>query len=194
MCTIIWKGSDLTSDDVIVDTVNEMTNTPAQRKQLALELLQIGLFADPDTGRITRETRSKLMEIFQLGNWEAAVDIDEMHTIRAQREALDFEGGINPTIMELDDHTLHVSEHTKYVLSAEFRKLVERDEDAARRWLDHIQRHKDISVQRAMEMAGAGNVNASQAASIADAGNSPSDALDIMASRQGAQGGNPNLK
>lgn len=194
VCTIIWKGSDLTSDDVIVDTDNEMTNTPAQRKQLALELLQIGLFADPDTGRITRETRSKLMEIFQLGNWEAAVDIDEMHTIRAQREALDFEGGIAPNVMELDDHALHVSEHTKYALSAEFRKLVEHDEDAARRWLDHIQQHKEISVKRAMEMAGSGDVNGSQAASLADAGNSPSDALDIMASQQGAQGGNPNLK
>jgi len=193
VCTIIWKNSDLTSDDVIVDTDNEMTNTPAQRKQLTLELLQIGLFADPDTGRITRETRAKLMEIFQLGNWESAVDIDELHTIRAQRESLEFEGGMTPKIMELDNHSIHTSEHTKYALSAEFRKLCDDAPEKCRIWLDHIQKHKDIAVKRAMEMAGAGDVNGSSAAMFADAGNTPADALQMMSSQQGAQGGNPNL-
>lgn len=193
VCTIIWKNSDLTSDDVIADTDNEMTNTPAQRKQLALELLQIGLFADPDTGRMTRETRSKLMEVFQLGNWDTAIDIDELHSIRAQREALDFEGEKPPKIMELDNHTTHVSEHTKFALSAEFRKITDADPEKAKLWLKHIQQHKDIQIKRAMEMAGAGDVNAAHAGMLADAGNSPSDALNIMSSQQGAQGGNPNL-
>lgn len=192
--TIMWRNSDLSSDDVIVDTDNEMTNTPAQRKQLALELLQIGLFADPDTGRITRETRAKLLEIFQLGNWESAIDIDEMHSIRAQREALEFEGGTAPKISELDNHSLHTSEHIKFALSAEFRKISDTDEQKARMWLDHIQKHKDIAVQRAMEMAGAGDVNAGHAASLVDAGNTPADALQMMSQQQGAQGGNPNLK
>lgn len=192
--TIIWKNSDLSSDDVIVDTDNEMTNTPAQRKQLALELLQIGLFADPDTGRITRETRAKLLEVFQLGNWESAIDIDELHSVRAQREALEFEGGGVPKISELDNHSMHTNEHIKYALSAEFRKLTEHDEEKARMWLNHIQAHKDIAVQRAMEMAGAGDVNAGHAASLVDAGNTPSDALQMMSQQQGAQGGNPNLK
>lgn len=193
VCTIIWKNSDLTSDDVIVDTDNEMTNTPAQRKQLALELLQIGLFADPDTGRMTRETRAKLMEVFQLGNWDSAIDIDELHSIRAQREALDFEGGRMPIVMEMDNHALHMTEHTKYALSAEFREVHDRDPEAAGRWLRHIQQHKDINVRRAMEMAGAGDVNGSQAASVAAEGTTPADALSIMSSQQGAQGGNPNL-
>lgn len=191
--TIIWKNSDLTSDDVIIDTDNEMTNTPAQRKQLALELLQIGLFADPDTGRLTRENRAKLMEIFQLGNWEAAIDIDEMHSIRAQREALEFEGGATPTTMELDNHTLHMNEHTKYALGAEFRKIAESDPEKARMWLDHIQKHKDIAVQRAMDMAGVGDVNSAHAAMLADSGNTPADSAQMMSQQQGARGGNPNL-
>ena len=61
-------------------------------------------------------------------------------------------------------------------------------------WLDHIQKHKDIAVQRAMEMAGAGDVNAGHAASLVEAGNAPADALQMMSMQQGAQGGNPNLK
>ena len=194
VCNIIWKNNDLTSDDVIVDTDNEMTNTPAQRKQLALELLQMGFFADPDTGAITREARLKLMEVFQLGNWESAIDIDELHVIRAQRESLDFQGGTVPKVMELDNHTMHTSEHTKFALSAEFRKMATENEDFAKLWLEHIQRHKDIAVERAMQMAGGGGVNATHAGSIADAGSSPADALSIMSKQQGSTGGNPNLK
>lgn len=98
-----------------------------------------------------------------------------------------------PMCMELDNHALHLTEHTKYALSAEFREVAARDPDAAKRWLAHIQKHKDINVQRAMQMAGAGDTNVSQAGSIAAEGATPSDALSIMSSQQGAQGGNPNL-
>ena len=191
--TIIWKGSDLTSDDVIVDTDNEMTNTPAQRKQLALELLQIGLFADPDTGRMTRETRAKLMEVFQLGNWDSAIDIDELHSIKAQREALDLEAGTIPKIMDLDNHTLHTAEHIKYALSADFRKIAEREPELAKAWLAHIEDHKEINVRMAMALAGQGDSKSAHVASLVTDGNAPSEAMQIASSQDGATGGNPNL-
>lgn len=187
VASIVWKGSDLTSDDVIVDTDNEMTNTPAQRKQLALELLQVGLFTDPETGRMTRETRAKLMEVFQLGSWESAIDIEELHSVRAQREAFEFEAGTLPTIMELDNHSMHISEHTKYALGADFRQLNERDPDMARGWLEHIAHHKDIAVRQAMELAGQGD--GGQAASNVLDGATPSEAASLASAQQGAVGG-----
>lgn len=186
--SIVWKGSDLTSDDVIVDTDNEMTNTPAQRKQLALELLQIGLFADPDTGKMTRETRAKLLEIFQLGNWESAIDIEELHSVRAERESFEFESGKPPEIMHLDNHTLHASAHTKYALSADFRKLMDTDPDRAKVWLDHIAKHKDIAVKRALELAGQGD--GGQVTGNVEAGASPEEAATMASMQQGAIGGN----
>lgn len=184
---IVWKGSDLTSDDVIVDTDNEMTNTPAQRKQLTLELLQIGLFSDPDTGKITRETRAKLMDIFQLGNWESAIDIDELHSVRAEREAFEFEAGKPPKVMQLDNHTLHTSSHIKYALSADFRNLMDTDPDRAKVWLDHIDQHKEISVKRALELAGQGD--GGQVTGNVDAGASPEEAAMMASAQQGAMGG-----
>lgn len=185
--SMIWKGSDLTSDDVIVDTDNEMTNTPAQRKQLALELLQVGLFSDPDTGKMTRETRAKLLEIFQLGNWESTIDIEELHSVRAQREAFEFESGTPPTLMQLDNHTLHSSEHIKFALSAEFRKIADEDPDKAKLWLDHIEQHKELAVKRAMELAGQGD---GQVAQNVEAGAAPAEAAAIASMQQGAVGGN----
>lgn len=186
--SMIWKGSDLTSDDVIVDTDNEMTNTPAQRKQLALELLQVGLFTDPDTGKMTRETRAKLLEIFELGNWESTIDIEELHSVRAQREAFEFEGGKLPQIMELDNHTLHISEHTKYALSAEFRHQIDLDPDKANVWFEHIAQHKEISVKRAMELAGQGD--GGQVTSNLDQGADPAEAAMMASMQQGSIGGN----
>lgn len=190
--TIYWKCNDITSDDVIVDTDNEMTNTPAQRKQLALELLQIGLFSDPDTGRMTRETRAKLMEVFELGNWDTIIDIDELHQNRAQREAQEFEGGIIPTVMELDDHSLHLSEHTKFALGATFRKINNTDPKLAKAWLLHIQKHRDISVERAKILAGQG-IPSTEAAMLADQGANPAEAASMASSAVGSMGGNPNL-
>lgn len=155
VATLIWQGSDITSDDVHVDTDNEMTNTPAQRKQMALDLINTGMFNDPDTGAMTRETRGKLMEVFQLGNWESATDMDELHEMRAQRESLELEKRTLPKIMALDDHALHIKEHTRYALSAEFRRLQERRPEMAVAMLAHIDGHKQLAVEQAMAMQGA---------------------------------------
>lgn len=153
--TVIWMASEITSDDVVVDTDNEMTNTPAQRKQLALELIQTGMFNDPDTQQMTRETRAKLMEVFKLGNWEHTIDMDDLHSARARREQMELERHKLPRIMELDNHSLHVQEHIKYALSAEFRRLSDRMPDMAQAMLAHIDGHKQLAVQQAMQLSGA---------------------------------------
>lgn len=154
--SLIWSAHDITSDDVVVDTDNEMTNTPAQRKQLAMELINAGMFIDPDTGRMTRETRAKLMELFQLGNWENAIDLDELHQVRAQREQLQLEREQPPQLMTLDNHALHIAEHTKYALSAEYRKLAGMRPALATALLEHIEQHKAQAVEQAMALSGQG--------------------------------------
>lgn len=180
----MWRGSDITSDDVVVDTDNEMTNTPAQRKQLALELLQVGLFTDPESGRMTRETRAKLMEVFELGNWESAIDIDELHSVRAQREAIDIELGKLPQVMELDNHTTHISEHIKYALGAEFRHLQEVKKELAQAWLAHLEQHKQIAVEHAMALSGQGG------AEMASAGMGQEEAMNMAVVQEGSIGAN----
>lgn len=152
----IWSASDITSDDVVVDTENEMTDTPAQRKQLTLELLQAGLFNDPDTGTMTRETRAHLLEIFRLGNTEAVADLDDLHNAEARRENYHILRGEVPEIEEYDNHTLHMAEHVKFVLSAEFRKLQKKDPESATAFLAHIAKHKEIAVSDSMALQGQG--------------------------------------
>jgi hypothetical protein len=83
-----WNKDQLTSDDVVPMTDDDLSQTPAQRKQQAMDIFQAGLFNDPDTGRIDRATRAKILEIFNYGNWEDANNIDQLHINRAMKENL----------------------------------------------------------------------------------------------------------
>ena len=43
---------------------------------------------------------------------------------------------------EYDDHALHITEHTRFLLSAEIRKLGEKGEAMKKRYVEHIALHK----------------------------------------------------
>ena len=142
---LMWKREQLTSDDVTVDTDDDLNNTPAQRRQLTLELMRAGLFIDPDTQKMTRESRAKLMEIFRLGSWEELTGTDELHRGRAQREQGELMRGKIPEIQALDDHGLHLAEHTRFSLSAEFRRLQKERPEMAKALMMHAEGHRTLT-------------------------------------------------
>lgn len=152
--TLVWRREELTCDDVTVDTDNELNSTPAQRRQLTLELMRAGLFHDPDTGRLTRESRAHLMEIFRLGSWEQLADVDELHRNRAQLEQEELAKGIVPRIRSLDDHELHLSEHTRFALSAEFRRMEREAPALAKALLMHTEGHRAMKEDGAQKREG----------------------------------------
>ena len=145
MALLIWSGGDLSSDDIAVDTDAELSSTPAQRRQLALELLRAGLFQDPDTHQLSRENRARLMEIFQFGHWESLTAVDELHRTRACREQLELLGGTVPALMSVDNHALHIFEHTRFALGAEFRRLQQEQPALAQALIMHIEGHRALA-------------------------------------------------
>ena len=144
MALIVWTGSDLSSDDIAVDTDAELSSTPAQRRQLALELMRAGLFLDPDTHQLSRENRARLLEIFQFGHWETVAAVDELHRTRARREQLELLGGAVPSLMSVDCHELHIAEHTRFALGAEFRRLQQEQPALAQALIMHIEGHRAL--------------------------------------------------
>lgn len=161
---MMWKGSDLTSDDVVIDTDNELSNTPAQRKNTALELFKAGLFTDPATGQLTRSGRMQLMDAFNLGNYEEVTGLDDLQRQQAQRENEENGEGVAPEVNELDDADIHIMEHTRYVYSARFRELKRDKPEAAERLMEHIRRHKAAQQQQAAAQIQAQNAGVEQAA------------------------------
>lgn len=152
----VWDQNTITSDDVIVNTTNEMLNTPAQRRQRALELYQAGFFNDPDTGRPTREGRAKVLEIYEMGNIESMIDIDEGQMANAQRENMETLAMKSPTRQEYDNDSLHYVEHMRFVLGSEYKDLVERHPDIAQNFLNHMLEHREAAVQDALSISGQG--------------------------------------
>lgn len=143
-----FNSSDLGSDDVVFDTENELSYTPAQKKSAVYELIDAGLLTD-DTGKLSERTKAKLLEILGFGSIDNTLDIESLHINKADEENLSgFKKPIG--VDEYDDHELHIAEHTRFLLSAEsegVRKNPETKENA----LEHLRAHKTMAAENAAE-------------------------------------------
>lgn len=132
-----WKGSELTSDDIVLDTINELTETPAQRKNMLLDLYRNGLLFD-ENGKLSNRNRTKLLEALGFGVWETSEDISNLHIKRAIKENLNLE---NALPREIDDHDIHIAEHTKFLLSSESESA---SKEHIKKLEAHIMAHKSM--------------------------------------------------
>ena len=145
---VAFIGSELGGDDVVQETDSEMVESPATRKNMVLELMRYGLLSD-ENGMISNRNRAKIVEMLGFGNWEAAKNSEEVHLKKAERENAEMAAGNAVEPSELDEHDLHISEHSAYAagadVTAETLAAIEK----------HVRRHKILlSLSRqAAEMA-----------------------------------------
>ncbi len=135
--TLAFIGSDLGGDDVVQETDSEMVESPATRKNMVLELMRYGLLSD-ENGRISNRNRAKIVEMLGFGNWEAAKSNEEAHLRKAERENMALSSGEAAEVSELDDHELHIHEHSSYSAGADIgKKALEALEK-------HVRQHKTM--------------------------------------------------
>ena len=127
----IFETSHITSDDVCLDSENEMNESPSSRKAMVLDLLKYGLL-NGENGKMSERVRGKVLEALGFGNWEAVTDLSSLQLKRARSENY---GEEKLEILAIDDHRLHIDEHTKWVLENMDSKR--RDE-----MIEHIKGHK----------------------------------------------------
>lgn len=143
-----FNASDLTSDDVVFDTENELSSTPAQKKSSIYDLLSTGLLTDGD-GQMNSRTKAKILEILGYGNFDCVQDLTNLHISKASGENLEFiKGKVEPE--EFDDHALHVTEHTRFLLSGEA-ALFGDEKKVKENALAHIRAHKAFLQQENAE-------------------------------------------
>lgn len=134
---LYFQGSDLASDDLVFDTDNELNETPANRRNMVLELVRMGMFRDAKGG-MSERNRLKLLEMLGFGNWESTQDINECHRVKAQKENLTLvTKEVSP--MEYDNHELHIDEHIKAIINEENEMTVTRMDK-------HIKEHQMFMV------------------------------------------------
>lgn len=131
-----FKGSDITSDDVVLEADSDLNLSPAQRRSAILELLDRGLFADAD-GKLSASAKNRVLELLGYPSLAGERDLDELHRARAGEENLVL-CRASAEVKPYDDHVAHIAEHTAFLLTEELTK------DAERRICAHIENHKKL--------------------------------------------------
>ena len=134
----------LTSDDVVHETENELSDSLSSRKQAIYEMLAHGLFLD-ENGNLPERTKGRILRALGMGDWENISDLSEIHSARAMRENNLLKNGKLPSVLDADDHEIHISEHAKTLLSEQFEQEFGMDSEAAKRFEEHINLHREKS-------------------------------------------------
>lgn len=135
-----FLSSDLNSDDVVMEADSEMTETPATRRNMVLELLKLGLLTD-ENGAMSARNKAKVLEMLGFGNWESARNTEEIHMNKAKMEQEKMLKGSAVEADENDDHALHIQEHT-LCLASNYGNL---KESAKKALEEHIRSHKVLN-------------------------------------------------
>ena len=133
-----WNNSDLTSDDIILNTENELETSQSSKQELILKLLQLNILEN-ENGKISSENKNKILDLLGLKNWNNFEDIDDLHKKRANRENTKIENLKEP--LEIDNHSIHIEEHIKYLISETNENI---DEEFKNKLLKHIKNHKEL--------------------------------------------------
>ena len=132
-----FNASALTVDDIRFEAEDVLS--PLEQKETLLKLYEAGLLTDEE-GNLTQENKNRILEAFGFGSYENARDISSLHIAKAREENLDMIGA-ETEIDTYDDHELHIVEHTRFLLSAEFKKRKDK-KSLKERYVRHIEEHK----------------------------------------------------
>lgn len=131
-----WNSNNLNSDNIILDSKNELESDESEKKELILTLLDKGLLYDED-GQMSSNNKLKLLNLLGFENWEIGETIDDAHKKRAQSENLKIIELDDP--LEIDNHQIHINEHIKFVISNQNST----DKNFIDKLLNHIKKHKE---------------------------------------------------
>ncbi len=125
------------SDDVYLESENELMFTPAQKKEVIFDLYKSGLLFGDD-GKLNSSTKEKVLSLLGYKDLDYQKGLARLHEEKAQNEnkTIRFRG---LDAENIDDHKIHIDEHTRYVLS-EYDELTAAEKE---RLLSHIKEHQD---------------------------------------------------
>ena len=111
-----FRASDISADDIVFNLDDGQINSLTDRRGLAKEICEMNLLADKD-GNISDESKRKLLELLGCEGFATTRNTDELHRGRAAKEN-ESVGKERLKTDNLDDHEIHIAEHTAYLLSA----------------------------------------------------------------------------
>ena len=139
-----FQNSDISSDDIVFQTENEIGETKAQKRSMIFELLNAGLLYD-ENGKMSTRNKAKTLEMLGFGMWDSQYDLEELHMKKAGKENLNLiKEHMIKDPLEIDNHTLHIDEHIAFMLSEEFCKNSANNNALEKMMIEHINKHKEF--------------------------------------------------
>ncbi|MBQ4268822.1 MAG: hypothetical protein IJB97_04135, partial [Clostridia bacterium] len=147
-----FNSADIAANDILFETGEALT--PTEKKETLLKLYEAGVLTDED-GKLSQENKNRILEAFGFGSYENAKDISALHSAKASEENLALLAADLETD-SYDDHALHVVEHTRFLLSAEFKKIAggsvgalsEKGKAIKQRFAAHIRCHEEQAKEK----------------------------------------------
>lgn len=138
-----FTSSDISSDDIELESTNDGLQTLAQRRELIFQLLDNGILND-ENNQLSNKMKCKILEMLGMGIWENAQDISELHIKKADGENLKMLNKEDCCPSQIDDHKLHINEHIAFMLGEDYEKAIQKDKKLEERFLNHINEHKKL--------------------------------------------------
>ncbi len=137
-----WDQNEICSDDVVFDASTDTMDSLGQKRTMLLDLIKEGLMYDED-GKFSQSMRKRCLDLLGFGMWENAVDIHSLQINRAKEENISATNNAELKIMPIDDHKIHIDEHTAYILGGEIKKKLN-SQQIVEKLLKHIEGHKNL--------------------------------------------------
>ena len=124
-------------DDVYLESENELLYTPSQKKEMVFKLYNSGLLSD-EQGKLRPSTKEKVLTLLGYKDLDYQKGLSRLQEEKAISENEKLLIADLP-VDQIDDHSIHVDEHTRYVL-CEYQTLTEEEK---KRIYKHITEHKN---------------------------------------------------
>ena len=124
-------------DDVYLESENELLYTPSQKKEMIFKLYNSGLLSDEE-GKLRPSTKEKVLTLLGYKDLDYQKGLSRLQEEKAisENERLLVD---QVAVDEIDDDSIHVDEHTRYVL-CEYLTLTNEQKT---RFYKHIAEHKE---------------------------------------------------
>ncbi len=130
------EAKSANSDDVYLESENELKYSEDEKKNIIFKLYDSGILEN-ENGEMSAYTKEKVLSLLGYNDLDSRKNISRLHEDKAKKE----NDIIRKEVLEIDvidDHNIHIDEHTRYFLS-EFDELTKEEREKI---IYHISEHK----------------------------------------------------
>jgi hypothetical protein len=140
-----WDKNTITADDIIIEGLARISETLTQKRNMIIELINIGLFRD-EQGRIDD---SAILEKLEFGDADVSLDSKRLQKIKSNEQNIKMSVGQPQPVEFYELHAVAVDTHVEYMLSAEFETLEEPIKELFKKHIaEHIQYIQRQAIQQ----------------------------------------------